>query len=138
MKLSWIYRALQASAAASVMLLVLPAGAQTPAPETPASTAAQAIPAPRLQDRPHRAERRNQRHSQRTHDGEPANADRLATDRGATTADYERNASARCNAFKTPEEHKGCMERLRQTPKGSVQEGGLLREYSYEVPANGS
>ena len=30
------------------------------------------------------------------------------------------------------------MERMRQTPKGSVQEGGLLREYSYEVPANGS
>ena len=134
MKLSWIYRSLQASSVASAMLLVLPAGAQTPTPDTPAPTAAQATPAPRLQDRPHRTERQNQR----TRDGEPANADRLATDRGATSADYERNASARCNAFKAPEEHKGCMERMRQTPKGSVQEGGLLREYSYEVPANGS
>ena len=76
--------------------------------------------------------------NQRTGSGEPANADRLATDLGATSADYERNALARCEAFKTPEDRKACRERMGQTPKGSVQDGGLLREYRYELPANGS
>ena len=148
MKLSWITRSLQASAVTAAMLLVMPAGAQTPAPNTPAPTAAPAAQAtpttPRLQNRPHRAERRAprhtpaQRHNQRSRSGEPANANRLATDRGATMTDYQRNAFARCDVFKTPEDRKACMERLRQTPQGSVQEGGLLWEYSYQVPADGS
>ena len=78
------------------------------------------------------------RHSQRTQRGEPANANRLATDRGASTSDYERNALARCEVFKEREDRQACVERMRQTPQGSVQGGGLLREYSYQVPANGS
>ena len=97
-----------------------------------------------MQNRPHRAERRAprhtpaQRHNQRSRSGEPANADRLATDRGATASDYERNAMARCEAFKTQQDRKACGERMRQAPRGSVQDGGLIREYSYEVPAGGS
>ena len=149
MKLSWIFRSLQAGVLASASLAMLPAGAQTPATDTPATLAApaaQSMPAaPRMQNRPQRAEQRGQRarpssrHNPRiTGAGEPANADRLATDRGATAADYERNAMARCEAFKTPDERKACRERMRQTPQGSVQDGGLLWEYSYQVPADGS
>lgn len=148
MQRSWITRSLQASAIASALLLVLPASAQTPGPDTPAPTAAphtQATPAtPRMHNRPHRAERHTprrtpaQRHHQRTSNGEPPNARALATDLGATAADYERNAMARCEVFKMQEERKACMDRMRQSPQGSVQGGGLLREYSYEVPVNGS
>ena len=78
MKFSWITRSLQASVVASSMLLVLPAGAQTPATDTPApaaTPAAQAAPAtPRMQNRPHRADRQTprhtpaQRHNQRSRD----------------------------------------------------------------------
>ena len=97
-----------------------------------------------MQSQRQRAEQRAQRHTptsrrgQRTGSGEPANADRLATDRGASASDYERNALARCEVFKTPDERKACKERMNQTPKGSVQGGGLLWEYSYQVPASGS
>lgn len=153
MKFSRIYRCLQASIFASAALLMLPAGAQTATPDTPAATtapAAQATPAtPRAQHRAqnraqHRADRRNARHNMaprhsRTNSvGEPPNASRLATDRGATAEDYERNALARCEVFKTQEQKMACVERMRQTPQGSVEGGGLLWEYSYEVPANGS
>ena len=114
MKISLIYRSLQATAVASAVLLMLPAGAQTKAPDKP-------------------------RHSQRGSGIEPANANRLATsNQKYGTADYERNALARCEVFKTPEGRDACAERLRQAPQGSVQGGGVLREYSYEVPANGS
>lgn len=148
MKLSRLYRTLQASAVVSTMLLALPAGAQTTAPDMPSpavTPAAQATPAmPHMQNRPHRAERRTprhtpaQRHNQRTRSGEPANANRLATDHGASATDYQRNALARCEVFKAQEDRSACVERMRQTPQGSVQGGGLLWEYSYEVPANGS
>lgn len=148
MKLFWIYRSLQAGIVASAALSMLPAGAQTPAPDMPAPAAAptaQSAPAqPRLQHRAQRAEQRGQRPSpspRRGHrgaNGEPANVDRLAQDRGATEADYQLNAMARCNVFKAPDERKACMERMRQAPQGDVQGGGYLREYSYEVPVNGS
>lgn len=151
MKFSSLYRALQASALASAALLMLPAGAQThPAADAAATetgtTAGQAIRATtRAQNRTQRAERRNQRHpmvprhARRHNDaGEPPNANRLATDRGASAADYERNALARCEVFKTHENRMACVERMRQTPQGSVEGGGLLWEFSYQVPAEGS
>ena len=147
MKFSWITRSLQASAVASAMLLVFPASAQTPAPEMPAAAAAPAAqPAaatPRMQHRAHRAEKRAQHHRmQRQHhrarNGEPANANSLAHDMGDNRADYRQNAMARCSVFKTQEDHKACIERMRQRPEGSVQGGGLLWEYSYQVPADGS
>ena len=138
MKFAYLYRSLQATAIASAALLMLPAGAQTTAADTPApavAPAAKSKPAkPRMQKKPHRAPR----HSQRDSSGEPLNASRLATDRGATAIDYQRNALERCSAFKTPENNKACIERMRQSPQGSVEGGGLLWEYSYQVPANGS
>lgn len=151
MKLSWITRPLQISAVASAMLLVLAASAQTPATDMPPAPAAVAAPAaqstptaPRMHQRPQRAEQRTQRHHkprhQRRADGqEPANASRLAnSSRNYGPTDYERNAFARCEVFKAPEDRAACVKRLQQMPQGSVEGGGLLREYTYEVPANGS
>ena len=116
MKFSWITRSLQAGAIASAVLLMLPAGAETKAPN-----------------------KGKPRHSQRDSSGEPANASRLATSsQNYGAADYQRNASARCDIFKTPEDRSACAKRLQQAPQGSVQGGGVLREYSYEVPADGS
>lgn len=67
--------------------------------------------------------------------GEPANADRLATHVG-NPDDYARNALARCAVFKSEEDHHACVERVRKpVAEGSVSEGGVLREYSYTVPA---
>lgn len=67
--------------------------------------------------------------------GEPANADRLATKVGSPD-DYGRNATARCSVFKTQEDQRACVERVRQpVAEGSVSGGGVLREYSYTVPA---
>ena len=67
--------------------------------------------------------------------GEPANVNRMVNDRPHTMTEYERNALARCDVFKTRPEHRACVERLQQPAQGSVEGGGLLREYSYEVPA---
>ena len=151
MKFSWISRSLQISTVASAMLLMLPAGAQTPATDMPAAPAAVAAPAvqstpttPRMHQRPQRAEQRTQRHHKprqhRNMDGqEPANAASLATSsQNYGSTDYERNAFARCEVFKVPEDRAACVKRLQQMPQGSVEGGGLLREYTYEVPANGS
>ena len=151
MKLSWITRPLQISAVASAMLLVLAASAQTPATDMPPTPAAAAAPAaqstptaPRMHQRPQRAEHRTQRHHKprqhRNMDGqEPANAASLATSsQNYGPTDYERNAFARCEVFKVPEDRAACVKRLQQMPQGSVEGGGLLREYTYEVPANGS
>ena len=147
MKFFYLTRALQATALASAVLLAAPDIAQTTAADTPAATGTTAEQAIRSTTR---AQNRAQgikpryhaapRHSRRgnTSAGEPANASRLATDRGHTATDYERNAVARCEVFKNSEDTQACIQRVRQSPQGSVEGGGLLREYSYEVPAGGS
>lgn len=49
---------------------------------------------------------------------------------------YERNAMARCEVFKTPQDRSDCQARLRGSPvSGSVEGGGLLREATTMVPA---
>lgn len=56
----------------------------------------------------------------------------------AMGTDYERNALSRCEIFKTPDDRKACVERVRQPQiSGSVQGGGLIREYTQtvQVPA---
>ncbi|GAB2459274.1 MAG: hypothetical protein ACN6O3_15005 [Comamonas sp.] len=78
----------------------------------------------------------SQRHDRSGPNGEPANADRLANPVG-TPDDFARNAVARCSAFKTQEDQRACVERVRQpVTDGSVGGGGVLREYTYTVPAN--
>lgn len=161
MKFSCLHRSLHAAAIVSAVFLMAPASAQTAPADAPAATgttAEQAIRAttraqnraqgitPRHHTAPrhsrHNRDRRDNRDNRRgsgsTGAGEPPNASRLATDRGATAADYERNALARCEVFKTHENRMACVERMRQTPQGSVEGGGLLWEFSYQVPAAGS
>lgn len=143
MKISSMYRPLQAGVLASAMLWALSASAQMPNPEMPAPAAApsaQQMPAAQQMQK-HRmraGHRANAPRHHRANGVEPAKANRLATDMGKTSTDYERNALARCDAFKAREDHRACVERMQQPAQGSVMGGGVLREYSYEVPANGS
>lgn len=87
-----------------------------------------------------RTQRHNKPRHQRRADGqEPANASDLAnSSRNYGPTDYQRNGFARCDVFKAAEDHAACVKRLQQTPQGSVEGGGLLWEYTYEVPASGS
>ena len=55
--------------------------------------------------------------------------------------EFERNALRRCEIFKTDLDRQACVERVRQPQiSGSVQGGGVLREYTqtYQVPAPAS
>jgi Ni/Co efflux regulator RcnB len=47
---------------------------------------------------------------------------------------YERNALNRCGIFKTEDDRRACVERVRQPQlSGSVEGGGLIREYTQTV-----
>lgn len=159
-----LLRPLQAGVIASAAFLMLPATAQMPPPAsapTAASTdttTAAPMPPPAAQRMPRKHYRGDGHHHPRHHrtgprqarescmqdcrdqrqgayGGEPANVNRMVNDRPHTMTEYERNALARCDVFKTRPEHRACVERLQQPAQGSVEGGGLLREYSYEVPA---
>lgn len=55
------------------------------------------------------------------------------TDPGSS---FRENAIARCAVFKTDEDRRACVGRVAQgQDSGSVQGGGILREYTYTVPA---
>ncbi len=48
---------------------------------------------------------------------------------------YQRNALARCDVFRDTEDRHSCVERVRSGEViGSVKEGGVLREFTEEVP----
>lgn len=48
---------------------------------------------------------------------------------------FERNAMARCDAFKNDGDRRSCMDRVKDGQvSGSVQGGGVLREYTEQVP----
>lgn len=52
--------------------------------------------------------------------------------------EYQRNALKRCDVFKTDDDRRACVERVRQPQvSGSVQGGGMIREYTQtiQVPA---
>ncbi len=54
-----------------------------------------------------------------------------------TAGSLQANAQARCNAFKADEDRLACRERVAGSGEsfGSVAAGGILREFSYEVPS---
>lgn len=118
MKNIWI-RSLQTVAVAAALVLVGTANAD----------------AAQHAKKPMAAQSMAKHHDRSGPNGEPANADRLATKVG-NPDDYARNALARCSVFKTQEDQKACVERVRQpVAEGSVSGGGVLREYTYTVPA---
>ncbi len=48
---------------------------------------------------------------------------------------YQRNALARCDVFREPQDRRSCVERVGSGQvTGSVKDGGVLREFSEEVP----
>lgn len=50
---------------------------------------------------------------------------------------YERNALNRCGIFKTEDDRRACVERVRQPQiSGSVEGGGWIREYTQTVPVS--
>ncbi|WP_395026829.1 hypothetical protein [Comamonas odontotermitis] len=49
---------------------------------------------------------------------------------------YAGNAVARCGVFRVEEDRRACVDRVTNgQDSGSVQGGGILREYTYTVPA---
>lgn len=57
---------------------------------------------------------------------------------GAQPNQFERNALQRCEIFKTDDDRRACVERVRQPQiSGSVEGGGVIREYTQtiQVPA---
>lgn len=56
----------------------------------------------------------------------PANVDQVD--------EYQRNAFKRCEVFKTEDDRRACVERVRQPQiSGSVEGGGVIREYTQTV-----
>ena len=55
---------------------------------------------------------------------------------GGSSDQYMNHALARCAVFKMEEDKRACMDRVdKGQDSGSVQGGGILREYTYTVPA---
>lgn len=58
---------------------------------------------------------------------------------GNQMTEYQRNALQRCEVFKTDEDRRACVERVRQPQiSGSVEGGGVIREYTQtvQIPAS--
>ena len=85
-------------------------------------------------------------HHHHRHDGKPASREAAAAraeaqrgrlDDGKGPNQYERNAFARCAVFKTDIDRHACAERVKQgAVSGSVQDGGILRESTVQVPVS--
>ena len=109
---------------------------------------AQAPAEPVVQDaaKPAVVKHHHKHHRHHRHDGNPATREaaaaraeaqrgRLGDGQGPTQ--YERNAFARCEVFKTDIDRHACAERVKQgAVSGSVESGGILRESTVQVPVN--
>ena len=96
--------------------------------------------------KPAMVKRHHKHHRHHRHDGDPATREaaaaraeaqrgRLGDGQGPTQ--YERNAFARCQVFKTDIDRHACAERVKQgAVSGSVESGGILRESTVQVPVN--
>ena len=63
-------------------------------------------------------------------------ADRQGQLSGGSNDQLRSNALARCAVFKVEEDKRACESRITQGQgSGSVQGGGVLREYTYTAPA---
>ncbi|WP_370678991.1 hypothetical protein [Comamonas sp. GB3 AK4-5] len=120
------------------------------APASPPAADAQVAP---MHQPPHAQPRHNKpRHAQprradhRQHMGNPqareAAAARQAERQGQlggpqSANQYERNAMARCQVFKADTDRHSCEQRMRHGHvSGSVEGGGMLMEYTEQVPVS--
>ena len=127
MTMRWIRSVQLAAVAAALGVASVAVQAQTAAP------APEAKPHHHKHHKGHKGNHQHKRGEGGGHGGEPANADRMANQVGGPD-EFARNSVARCSVFKTQEDQRACVERVRTPGQGSVDGGGVLREYTYEVP----
>ena len=94
--------------------------------------------------KPHRAHKGEQHQGQRgkyanphQHEAAAVRAEERAgrMPRGQDMDQYQRNALARCDVFREADDRRSCADRVRSgESSGSVRDGGVLREYTEQVP----
>lgn len=135
-------RSLQVTLGAIALSVAGLAAAQTPA--EPAAAAAVVAPAPAPAHKMHKKghKHHHHKHGQRgnssSREAAAARQEERAGRLGNNQSDgqYQRNALARCEVFKTELDKQACIGRMTNGRiSGAVQEGGALREYVQQVPA---
>ena len=133
-------RTLQVALGAAVLSLAGLASAQMDQAKPATDSAAAAMQAPKPAMKKHNHHKGHHKHHHKHGDNSSreaaaANAEmkkgQLADGQGVNQ--YERNAVARCQVFKTDVDRIACVERVRAgAVSGSVKEGGILREVTVE------
>ena len=133
-------RTLQVALGAAVLSLAGLASAQMEQAKPATDSAAAAMQAPKPAMKKHDHHKGHHKHHHKNGDNSSreaaaANAEmkkgQLAD--GQSVNQYERNAVARCQVFKTDVDRIACVERVRAgAVSGSVKEGGILREVIVE------
>ena len=137
-------------------LAVLAAGvahAQSmPAPAHPAY-GAQNVPQHEAMPKQHRDGKAKSQHKEMTHEQKARHMEMQEKKRAGSMAtghqgkdmrhgqlnEYERNALRRCEIFKTDDDRRACVARVRDPQiSGGVREGGQMRESTMPVPAHGA
>lgn len=121
-----------------------PAGAQAPVTPPPLGAAQHDGKKPHHMKRDHRGHKDGRHHGQRGKYADPHQHEAAAVraeeragrmPRGQDMDQYQRNALARCDVFREAEDRRSCVERVRSAEvSGSVKDGGVLREYTEQVP----
>jgi hypothetical protein len=126
-------RTFQLAMGAAVLTMAGWVGAQATDAAAPAAAEA-AKPVPQAQ------KRQPQKHRQMSPADREAAAAREEARRGRlgdgkSASQYEQNALARCNVFKTDLDRQACVGRIQNgQTSGSVEGGGTLMEYTQQVP----
>lgn len=130
-------RALQTTVAALAMSLAGLALAQTT--EAPAAPVSPSTVDAKPAAKPHHARKPVQHKHAATPQAREEAAARQAAKQGQlgdgqSASQYERNALARCQVFKTDEDRNSCAQRVRNGQvSGSVQGGGILMESTEQM-----
>ena len=137
-------RSLQLSLGAIALSVAGLASAQATAEPPPAAAAPAAVAKPAVK-KAHKKQRHHHRHHGQdvgagSSSAREAAAARQEASRGRLDNgqgdQYQRNALARCQVFKTDLDRQACVGRMTNGQiSGAVQEGGALREYTQQVPA---
>ncbi|CAB5693487.1 Uncharacterised protein [Delftia tsuruhatensis] len=138
MKNPWI-RPLQLCIGAAVLGM---AGLATAQPAPPADGAPPPPPAAEKAKPHHHKKHADKGPAQRGYDRrDPAQHEAAAVKEqarrgGIQSGDhFQRNAVARCDVFKNEADHRSCVDRVKDGQvSGSVEGGGVLREYTEQVP----
>ena len=140
-------RTLQLALGAAVLSAAGLVSAQTGNAVAPAAAPSAPAAAPADAPKPATMKKRHHKHHHghhHRHDEQPATREAAAARAearkgtlgdGQGTSQYERNAFARCQVFKTDIDRQACADRVKQgSASGSVKDGGILRESTIEVP----